>query len=266
MTLPPARTGEAAVLLERLEGHVARVTLNRPRARNAIDGDVTARLEAIVAETEADPDVWVAVLTGAGGEAFCAGADLKEIAAGRGATLRTDRGGFAGFVFAQRDKPWIAAVNGVALGGGTELALACEAVVAAEQATFGLPEVTRGLVAGAGGLYRLPRAVPRNVALELVMTGEPLSARDAHRWGLVNRLVPAHDVQQAALELARRIAHNAPLAVRESLRIARQAHDLGESELQSCSTAALRRMAATDDLKEGLRAFVEKRAPRWTAR
>jgi enoyl-CoA hydratase/carnithine racemase len=176
---------------ERLEGHVGLVTLNRPETRNAVNTAIAQALEAIVNETEADPKIWALVITGAGPSAFCAGADLKEVAGGRAAGLFTADGGFAGFVFAEGGKPWIAAVNGKALAGGCEIVLACELVVASEDAAFGLPEVSRGLIASAGGLYRLPRALPRNLALELVMTGDPLDARRAEQHGLVNRIVPS---------------------------------------------------------------------------
>lgn len=254
---------EPTVLFERRPGHVALVTINRPEARNAINGAVTMALDAIVAETEADPDVWVIVLTGAGGKAFCAGADLKEVAQGRGATLRTDRGGFAGFVFSERAKPWIAAVNGLALAGGAEIALACDLVVAAEHAAFGLPEVSRGLIAGAGGLFRLPRAIPPKIAIELIVTAGELDARRAHQYGWVNRLVPSDRLLDEALALAADIARNAPLAVRESLRIARSSHALSEAELRTLSQEAFTRVAASEDFREGPRAFIEKRAPRW---
>lgn len=253
-----------AVRYDKLAGHIAVVTIDRPQARNAINGEVAERLDSIVAETEADADVWVVVLTGAGHDAFSAGADLKEVAAGRGRQLRTTRGGFAGFVNAPRSKPWIAAVNGAALGGGTELALACDLVVAAAHVVFGLPEVQRGLIAGAGGLYRLPRALPRAIALELVLTADSFDAQQAHRWGLVNRVVPPEQALTMALALAERIARNAPLAVRESLRIARLSNDLTEAELQALSTEGLARVAASEDLKEGLRAFAEKRSPHWS--
>jgi enoyl-CoA hydratase len=256
----------AAVTLERQPGHVALVTLNRPDARNAINSTVAHALEAIVEETEADPDIWVVVLTGAGSGVFCAGADLKEVAAGRGPELFTERGGFAGFTHAERGKPWIAAVNGKALAGGCEIVLACELVVAAEDAAFGLPEVLRGLTAAAGGMYRLPRALPRNLALELIMTADPLDARRAHEHGLVNRLVPAERVVAEALALAARITRNAPIAVRESLRVARQAADLSEAELRALTKQARDRVAASEDYKEGPRAFIEKREPRWTGR
>lgn len=260
------QTDAPAVLLERSGHHVAVVTLNRPHARNAVNGEVATLLERTLQETEADDEIRVVVLTGTGSEAFCAGADLKEVAAGRGRTLRTEAGGFAGFVQAPRGKPWIAAVNGAALAGGTEIALACDLVVAAENATFGLPEVQRGLIAAAGGLYRLPRAIPRHLAIELALTGDALDAARAQQWGLVNRKVPAPLVRQTALDLAERIARNAPLAVRESLRIVRRAHDAPEAELQAMCSEGLARVAASADLQEGLRAFVEKRAPKWTGR
>ena len=256
----------AVVTLQRLPGHVALVTLNRPQARNAIDGAVAVALDAIVDETERDAEIWVVVLTGAGAGVFCAGADLKEVAAGRAESLFTERGGFAGFVHAQRDKPWIAAVNGKALAGGCEIVLACDLVVAAEDGAFGLPEVSRGLTATAGGLYRLPRSLPRNLALELIMTAEPIDAQRAHRHGLVNRLVPAERVVDEALALARRITRNAPIAVRESLRIARQADDLDDAQLRALSNESRERVAATEDFQEGPRAFIEKREPRWSGR
>lgn len=254
------------VLIERLAGHVARITLNRPDARNAVDGGVAERLGALVAETEADDGIWVVVLTGAGTAAFCAGADLKAIAAGEGGRLRTRDGGFAGFVDAARTKPWIAAVNGAALAGGAEIALACDLLVAADTATFGLPEVKRGLIAGAGGLYRLPRALPRHIALELVATGDTLDAARAERFGLVNHVVPQAQALAAAEALAARIAANAPLAVRESLAIARQAHALDDHALREMSRQGLARIAQTADFREGPRAFIEKRAPRWEGR
>lgn len=255
-----------AVRCEKLPGHIALVTINRPEARNAINGAVTAGLEAAVDATEADDDIRVVVLTGAGPDAFCAGADLKDVAAGRGSSLSTARGGFAGFVFRERSKPWIAAVNGMALAGGTELTLACDLVVAADSAAFGLPEVLRGLMAVAGGLYRLPRAIPPNIALELILTAGRLDATRAHQLGWVNRVVPAHDLRQAALALAAEITRNAPTAVRESLRVARMANELDEATLRVLSSEAMKRVMASEDYHEGPRAFIEKRAPRWTGR
>lgn len=255
-----------AVLLERRGDHIALVTLNRPQARNAINAASAQALQGIVAATEADPDIWAVVLTGAPCGTFCAGADLKEVAAGRGPELFTDPGGFAGLTDAARTKPWIAAVNGRALAGGCELVLACDLVVAAADAAFGLPEVQRGLFAAAGGAYRLPRALPRNLALEMIATGEPIDAARAHALGMVNRLVAADKVLDSAIELAAQVTRNAPVAVRESLAIARAAADLSDAELKAASAAARNRVAATDDYREGPRAFIEKRAPRWTGR
>ncbi len=258
----------SAVTVERLPGHVALVTIDRPEARNAVNGDVAAGLEAAVDATEADDDIRAVVLTGAGREAFCAGADLKEVSAGRGSALRTERGGFAGFVFRERSKPWIAAVNGKALAGGTELVLACDLVVAVRQAAFGLPEVLRGLIAAAGGLYRLPRAIPPNIALELILTAGQLDAERAHGFGLVTRLVADVDgLREAALALAAEIARNAPVAVRQSLRVAREANSgIDEAALRALTRDAFERVAASEDFKEGPRAFIEKRAPRWSGR
>ena len=255
------------VTLRRLPGHVALVALNRPQARNAVNAALAAALQAIVDETEADPEIRAVVLTGAdAGGVFCAGADLKEVAAGGANALFTERGGFAGFVDAPRSKPWIAAVNGKALAGGCEIVLACDMVVASDDAAFGLPEVTRGLIAAAGGLYRLPRVLPRPLALELILTADTLPAADALRLGWLNRVVPAAQVVDEALALARRITRNAPVAVRESLRIARQAADLDEAQLRELSLQARQRVQATEDYREGPRAFIEKRPPRWSGR
>jgi enoyl-CoA hydratase/carnithine racemase len=256
--------GADVVRLERVAPHVALVTLNRPQARNAVNGDVVARMQEILRDTEADADCRVVVLTGAG-SAFCAGADLKEVAAGRMATVRSEDG-FAGFVFAARTRPWIAAVNGPALAGGLELALACEMIVAAQEASFGMPEVKRSLVAGSGGLWRLPRSLPRALAFRMVLTGTPISAEEAARWGLVNACVPAADLLPAALGLAGEVAACAPLAVRESLAVTRAAVLAGEQELRALAMAGVERVKASADFLEGPRAFIEKRAPRWQGR
>lgn len=255
----------APVLLETPAPHVALVTLNRPEARNAINGALAQALEAAVDRVEGDDAIRVAILTGAGPIAFCAGADLKEVAGGVDGR-QTARGGLGGFVRAPRAKPWIAAAQGHALAGGLELLLACDFALAAEHATFGLPEVKRSLVAASGGMFRLPRAIPRGLALEMIATGEAIPAARALAAGLVNAVHPAGELLPAAIALAQRIAANAPLAVRESLAIARQAQALDEAALWELSAAARARIRQTEDFREGPRAFIEKRPPRWVGR
>lgn len=256
-------TDDDVVLLDRPAPHVALVTLNRPQARNAVDGRVVRRLAAIIEETESDPGTWVTIVTGAGRQAFSAGADLKAIAGGQIDAVRTPQAGFAGFVFAQRTKPWIAAVNGPALAGGLEIMLACELAVAADHAVFGLPEVKRSLVAGAGGLWRLPRSLPRVVANRMVLAGGTITAAQALQFGLVNDVVPLEALRARALALAADVAACAPLAVREAMAITRAAVLHGEAELRTQAVAAMQRIRRTADFLEGPRAFVEKRAPHW---
>jgi crotonobetainyl-CoA hydratase len=259
----------AAVLVER-RGHVLLVTLNRPEARNAVNLELTTVLGEALEQADNDPDIRALVLTGAGDKAFCAGADLKAV--GRGERMfpegREDWG-FAGYVSHPVSVPTIAAVNGFALGGGTELALASDLVVAAETAMFGLPEVKRGLIAGAGGAFRLPAQLPPKIAMELLLTGEPIDAATAQRLGLVNRVVAADKVLEEALALAEVISANAPLSVQASKRVARGVIDgrVPSEEAawaqNAVETAAVMR---SDDAKEGPRAFAEKRAPVWSAR
>jgi enoyl-CoA hydratase/carnithine racemase len=251
------------LLVEIVERHIALLTLNRPEARNAVNGALARAMAAAVTKVENDPDIWVAVLTGAGDGAFCAGVDLKEAAAGRAAEFETDEGGLAGFVRAPRTKVWIAAAQSHALAGGLELLLACDLAVVAQSATFGLPEVRWGLIAGGGGVIRLPRTIPKRIAFEMIATAKPIPAADAQRYGLVNAVVPAAEVVAEALRLARRICANAPLAVRESLVLARRAASPEETELWSLVATATRRLSSTADWAEGPSAFTEKRAPRW---
>jgi len=259
-------SSQSPVLFEQRGPHVALITLNRPDARNAINGAVTEALGALVARTEADADLRALVLTGAGGKVFCAGADLKEVAAGHLDKLMLGEAGFAGFVHARRTKPWIAAVEGLALAGGCEIALACDLIVAAEGGGFGLPEVTRGLVAAAGGLYRLPRALPRAIALELIATADRISSERAAALGMVNRLAAPGLAVDEALAIAEKIAANAPVAVRESLAVVRAAFDLDDAALRRLSEEAQDRVSLTEDFQEGPRAFIEKRAPVWIGR
>ena len=252
-------------VLYEVDGRVATITLNRPDQRNAVNPALTAAMLEVMDGFEADPDVWVGILTGAG-ENFSAGADLKAIAAGQAAGIGAGKGGFGGIVKYPRTKPLIAAVRGFALAGGTELALACDLVVASRDAAFGLPEVTRGIIAAAGGMFRLPRAIPPARARELILTGDRLGAEEAHRLGMVNHLVEADEVVPAARRIAERICQNAPLAVRESLAIARAALEITEEEGWRRSAEASARIFQTEDAKEGPRAFAEKRQPEWKGR
>jgi enoyl-CoA hydratase/carnithine racemase len=254
------------ILIEPQGNHVWVVKLNRPAARNAINVAMTEAFTAAVRASEADPDVRAVILTTSVDEVFCAGADLKELAAGRGPDLVTEAGGFAGFVRASRKKPWIAAVAGKALGGGLELCLACDLVVAGVGASFGLPEVLRGVYAGAGGVFRLPNAIPRAVAFEMIATGVPIDAARAFALGLVNRVAAAGEVLSTALELAQAIARAAPVAVVESLVLARLADQKSEQELWALSDELGARLMKTEDFWEGPRAFAEKRSPAWKGR
>lgn len=255
---------DAPVLLQIVERHIALVTLNRPRKRNAINAEMAGLIHAAVRRVEGDPEVRVAVLVSCLPDVFCAGADMGDIAAGK--SLSVGDSGFAGFVYARRSKPWIAAVDGAAFAGGCELVLACDMIVAAATAAFGLPEVQRGLIAGAGGLHRLAQLVPRNVALELIAAATALPAQRAFDLGLVNRLARPGGAQAEALALAGRIAGNAPLAVAESLAIALHARDAGEDELRSLTTKAFATVRGSQDAQEGVRAFMEKRSPVWLGR
>ncbi len=245
---------------------IATISLDRPAQRNAIDAAMTRALSAATARFEADPAALVAILTGSGDRAFCAGMDLKAFAAGEGPSILEGPGGFAGFTHVARTKPVIAAVNGAALGGGCEIVLSCDLVVAVEGAVFGLPEVKRGLFSASGGALRLPRMIPRARALELLLTGDVIDARVAHELGLINQVVPPGTLLEAARDLARRICANAPLAVRETLALARGLFSLPEEQLQARNDAAWARIAASEDAAEGPRAFAEKRPAIWKAR
>ena len=247
-----------------IRDRIAIITLNRPEARNAVSQQLAEDLEAAIDRLEADDALWIGILCG-NGPAFCAGADLKAIASGE-ARLTTKRGGFAGLVRRVRTKPLIAAVEGPAVAGGTEIVLSCDLVVASTTARFGLPEVKRSLVANAGGLFRLPRAVPLNVAMEMALTGDDLDAEAAHRHGLVNRLVQPGHALAAAVELAEAVNANAPLAVRASRRVVLAARLLEDDEAFEVAADATREVFRTEDFREGPRAFVEKRSPIWTGR
>lgn len=258
-----------AILVEKV-GRISVITLNRPDALNAVSSQLWLEVGTALKEFSQDSEQWVAILTGAGDRAFCAGADLKEIASGGFSTTEEmEKWGFAGVVRHHISKPVIAAVNGFALGGGTEIALACDLIVASEKASFGLPEVKRGLIAGAGGLLRLPRQLPLKVAMELILTGRSLSADEAKRWGLVNEVVPHHEVLPAAIKLAEEIINNAPLAVTASKEIVYRGLDTPLSfpeEAWSINQEYTKKVFQSEDAKEGPRAFAEKRKPSWSGK
>ncbi|HYZ99950.1 MAG TPA: crotonase/enoyl-CoA hydratase family protein [Acidimicrobiales bacterium] len=253
-----------AVELEQ-RGPYAVIRINRPEARNAVNGEVAQGIEGAIDQIEADDDVWVGILTGEP-PVFSAGADLKEINAGNAAKLATPRGGFAGIVQRERTKPLIAAVDGPALAGGTEIVLACDLVVASRSATFGIPEVKRSLVAAGGGLFRLGRKLPFNLAMELALTGDPISAEVAHQHGLVNRLVDDGEALEAAVRLAEQVCANAPVAVRESRRVVLEATHAADELGWKMSVDAMAAATGSEDFREGLTAFIEKRPPAWTGR
>jgi enoyl-CoA hydratase/carnithine racemase len=253
-------------VLRARHGHVEILTINRPDARNAINGAVSTGLgEALDALAE-DADAWVVVLTGSGDKAFSAGMDLKAFAAGEGGAIMGASGGFAGITRRRFPKPLIAAVNGSALAGGLEVVLSCDLVVAAEHATFGIPEVKRGLLAGAGALFRLPARVPLGVALEMALTGEPLDAARALALGLVNRVVPADRLLHEALALAGQIADNAPLAVRWSKSVIMGSLHAAETAGWRLTDEAVGVVFTSADAMEGPTAFAEKRRPVWQGR
>jgi enoyl-CoA hydratase len=248
-----------------VKGHVALLTINRPEARNAVNGAVATGIEEAIDRAEADDDIWVVVLTGAG-PVFSAGADLKEIAAGNGGALSTERGGFAGLVSRERTKPLIAAVDGPALAGGTEIVLACDLVVASTAARFGVPEVKRSLVAAGGALFRLAKKLPESIAAELLLTGDPISAERCHQFGWVNVLAEPGSALDEALALADRISANAPLAVRASLDVMRKSIGVDDATAFRMSGQAFVALASTEDYAEGPLAFIEKREPQWKGR
>jgi enoyl-CoA hydratase len=248
-----------------VEDRMAIITIRRPEARNAVNGEVASGIEAAIDKLENDSELWAGVLA-AEGPVFSAGADLKAIAAGQANSLRTARGGFGGITQRERTKPIVAAVGGPALAGGCEIALACDLIVASRQAVFGLPEVKRSLVAAAGGLIRLPRTVGPKVAMEVILTGDPISAERAYALGLVNQLVEPGEVLDAAKAMARRITANAPMAVWLSRRIALAAVSNDDDSLWKMTFDLFSQVAQTEDFAEGPRAFIEKRPPVWKGR
>ncbi len=245
-----------------LSGRVAIITIQRPEVRNAVNGAVATGIEQAIDRAEANPGCWVSILTGEG-PVFSAGADLHAIASGQASHLRTPRGGFAGIVERERKKPIIASVEGAALAGGFEMALACDLIVASRRAVFGLPEVKRSLMAGSSGLARLPRTIGPKLAMEMILTGDPISAERAYEVGIVNMLAEPGEALDAARSLAGRIVANAPHAVWESRAIADRALTTDDATLRQLTADAFARVGETDDFGEGPRAFIEKRLPVW---
>jgi enoyl-CoA hydratase/carnithine racemase len=232
------------------------ITMNRPSKRNAVNEAMAQRINAALAELETASDLRAGVITGAGGF-FSAGTDL-----GTGGGKKTDRGEY-GIIRRIRGKPLVAAVEGFALGGGLEIVLACDLVVASAAATFGLPEVSRGVIATCGALFRAPRALPLNVARELILTGDPIDAPFAHSIGFVNRLAEPGNALAAAIALAERVVQNSPVAVRESLRAAERVLAAADELGWSATNDAIAAVRAAPDAYEGIAAFREKRPPRW---
>ena len=249
------------VLVEQRDG-LQLITINRPDQRNAVNRAVSDAVCAALDELEANPELKLAIITGAGGT-FCAGMDLKAFVSGEN-VMNPDRG-FGGVCSRPPHKPLIAAVEGWALAGGTEIALSADMIVAAEDAQFGIPEVKRGLVAGAGGLLRMPSKIPLNLAYELALTGDPLTAKAAHAIGMVNALTPKGGALDGALALAARITPNGPLALAATKKILDYAAEHTLDEGWRLQTEVLPAIFSSNDAREGATAFAEKRPPKWTA-
>lgn len=264
MTNPVVGNGVrvAKVGLDVLGGGVALVTINRPEVRNAVDFEVAELIAAAVDEIDSRPDIRACVIAGAG-STFCAGMDLKGFANGGRRPVLKGRG-FAGFVEQPPVKPAIAAIEGHAVGGGCELALACDMLVAAQGARFGLPEVQRGLTAAGGGLFRLPRHIPYHVAMQLVLTGQPVSAQRAYELGLVNEVVADGEAVDAAVALARVVATNSPLAVTTSKRVVIESADWPLTESFARQEPLVDLVRSSADAREGAVAFAEKRPAVWS--
>jgi enoyl-CoA hydratase/carnithine racemase len=248
---------EELIRFQRVDSNIAVVTLNRPEKRNAINPEMMMAMHEVVQNIEKDTSIWITILASSHPAVFCAGSDLST----------TDnmhpQTGFAGFCFHPRKKPWIAAVEGMALAGGFEIALACEMRICGESSAFGLPEVKRGVVAAAGGLWRLPRSVAPAVAMDLVLSAERMTGKRAYELGIVSRIVPDGQVMNEALKLARSIVANAPVAVRESVALLNKAQYEDDKTLIELSNQVAERIKNSKDFEEGVKAFLGKREPVW---
>lgn len=244
-----------------IQDQVLIITLNRPEARNAINHETAVQLAAALDELDQNPELAVGILTGAN-NTFCSGMDLKAFAKDGQRPYVADRG-FAGICERPPRKPLIAAIEGYALAGGLEIAMACDMMIAAETAKFGVPETKRGIVPGSGGMVRLPTRVPYVVAMELVLTGDMFSAEQAANWGLINRVVPEGQALQGALELAQRIKENGPLAVQTAKQIISESRDWPQEHMFDLQRPRIAHVFVSADAKEGATAFAEKRKPVW---
>jgi enoyl-CoA hydratase/carnithine racemase len=246
------------------DGRVVTITINRPEVRNALHPPANRELSAAFDAFAADDDAWVAIVTGAGDKAFSAGNDLKYSAQHGMGDMEMGKGGFGG-ITARFDlfKPVIAAVNGLALGGGFEVALACDIIVAADSATFGLPEPRVGLAALAGGMQRLPALIPPKIAMGMMLTGKPISAADAHRWGIVNEVVPAAELAAAARRWADTILECSPSSVRATKQVALQSQGEPLDAAMKKSYPLVGALFGSEDMMEGVMAFAQKRKPDW---
>lgn len=260
------RVGQLMPITRRRRGVVEVLVIDREKAANAIDLETARELAAAFDALGGDAELRAVVITGAGDRVFCAGMDLAAVAAGEAEAINEVAGGFGGIVHRDFPLPLIAAVNGAAVGGGFEIVLACDLVVAADHATFGLPEVKRGLVAASGGLVRLTRMIPPVIAFELALTGDPIAAERARELGLVNRVVGKGDALEEAVMLAERISANGPLALRASKRMLRAALESSDAQLWGLNAKLAAEVFASEDAREGALAFAEKRAPQWLGR
>lgn len=253
---------EEAVLVSTEDG-IMTVTINRPKARNAANKAVAVGIAAAMDELDSNDDIRVAILTGADGT-FCSGMDLKGFVSGETPTVKGR--GFAGVTESPPKKPLIAAVEGYALAGGFELAITCDMIIAADDSKFGIPEVKRGLAAGAGGLVKLPRQIPPRLAMELALTGEFITSQRAYEMGLINKVVPSGTALEEAKALAKLISANGPLAVAASKQVVFESQEWSADEMYAKQGEIIAPVFSSADAIEGATAFAEKRAPKWTGK